>query len=37
MGWLRGLDQLRCLSPELFEVEGLTERKPWCELFARLK
>lgn len=37
MGWLRDLDQLHRLWPELFEVEGLTERKPWSELFARLK
>jgi GNAT superfamily N-acetyltransferase len=37
MGWLRSVDQLRRLWPELFEVEGLAERKPWSELFARLE
>ena len=37
MGWLRNLDQLRELWPELFEAPGLQERKPWAELFALLE
>ncbi len=37
MGWLRSLDQLRELWPELFESPGLQERKPWAELFALLE
>jgi len=37
MGWLRSLNQLRNLWPELFSVPGLRDRKPWSDLFALME
>ena len=37
IGWLRSLDQLRGLWPELFAVPDLRKRKPWAKLFALLE
>jgi len=37
MGWLRTVDQLHDLWPELFDAEGRTRRQPWVELLCRLE